>query len=324
MSTILVFIEHSNGAVSKSSLSVITAGLKAKASHSYQKVVGVLMGADDVLDASKAVLTYGLDEVVYVKNSALSTFVPSVYGTTLAEVSKQIGPSLILATASSKGRDFIPYLASVLDAPQASDVLDFLSGGTFKRPMYAGNIFAEVELVGDLKVATIRSSAFGLPETVSSVSSSKELSIRVEGSKHTELVSFDTVKSARPELGDAEVIVSGGRAMKSAENFETVLAPLADILGAAIGASRAAVDSGYAPNDWQVGQTGKIVAPKLYIAVGISGAVQHLAGMKDSKCIVAINKDSEAPIFEVADYGLVADLYQVVPELTEKIKAAKN
>lgn len=324
MSTILVFIEHSNGAVSKSALSVITAGLRAKASHACQKVVGVLLGADDVVEASKVTLGYGLDEVVYVKNNALSTFVPSVYGETLAEVSKQISPSLILATASSKGRDFIPYLASVLDAPQASDVLDFISGGSFKRPMYAGNIFAEVELVGDLKVATIRSSAFGLPETVTSSSPSRELSISVTASTHTELVSFDTVKSERPELGDAEVVVSGGRAMKSAENFETVLAPLADVLGAAIGASRAAVDSGYAPNDWQVGQTGKIVAPKLYIAIGISGAVQHLAGMKDSKCIVAINKDPEAPIFEVADYGLVADLYSVVPELTEKIKAAKS
>ena len=324
MSTILVYIEHLNGLVSKSSLSVISAGLKAKSIHSYNKVVGVLLGCADVEEACKAVLSYGLDEVLYVKNNSLSVFVPSVFGETLAEVCKQISPSLVLATASSKGRDFLPYFSSVQDAPQASDVIDFLVGGTFKRPMYAGNIFAEVELVGDLKVATIRSSAFSIPETVSSSCSMRELSVNVAPSSHTELVSFDTVKSARPELGDAEVVVSGGRAMKSAENFETVLAPLADVLGAAIGASRAAVDSGYAPNDWQVGQTGKIVAPKLYIAVGISGAVQHLAGMKDSKVIVAINKDPEAPIFEVADYGLVADLYQVVPDLTEKIKAAKN
>lgn len=324
MSTILVFIEHSNGSVSKSALSVVTAGLKAKVNHSYQKVVGVLLGGSDVEQAAKATLGFGLDEVIYVNKNNLSTFIPSVFGEALAEVCKQISPTLILAAASSKGRDFIPYLASVLDAPQASDVLDFLSGGTFKRPMFAGNIFAEVELVGDVKVATIRSSAFGLPESVSSASPIRALDINVDAVSHTELVSFDTVKSARPELGDAEVVVSGGRAMKSAENFETVLAPLADVLGAAIGASRAAVDSGYAPNDWQVGQTGKIVAPKLYIAVGISGAVQHLAGMKDSKVIVAINKDAEAPIFEVADYGLVADLYSVVPELTEKIAAAKN
>ncbi len=324
MSTILVYIEHSGSTVSKSALSVITAGLKAKASHAASKVVGVLMGADEVVEAANTTLTYGLDEVVYIKNAALSTFVPSVYGLALAEVSKQVSPSLILATASSKGRDFMPYLASVLDAPQASDVLEFLAGGNFRRPMYAGNIFAEVSLVGDVKVSTIRSSAFGVPDTQSSASPLKEVSVSVSASDHTELVSFDTVKSSRPELGDAEVVVSGGRAMKSAENFESVLAPLADVLDAAIGASRAAVDSGYAPNDWQVGQTGKIVAPKLYFAIGISGAVQHLAGMKDSKCIVAINKDPEAPIFEVADYGIVADLYQVVPELTEKIKAAKS
>ena len=324
MSTVLVFIEHSGGAVSKSALSVITAGLKAKASHGHQKLVGVLMGGDEVVEASKAVLGFGLDEVAYVKNNMLTTFISSVYAEALAEVTKQVTPSLILVTASSKGRDFTPYLASILDAPQASEVLDFLPSGTFKRPMYAGNIFAEVELVGDLKVATIRSSAFAQPEALSTASSVEELNVNVNSSTHTELVSFDTVKSERPELGDAEVVVSGGRAMKSAENFETVLAPLADVLGAAIGASRAAVDAGYAPNDWQVGQTGKIVAPKLYIAIGISGAVQHLAGMKDSKVIVAINKDPEAPIFEVADYGLVADLYNVVPELTEKIKASKS
>lgn len=323
MSTVLVYIEHSGGAVSKSALSVISAGLKAKLSHSYSRVVGVLLGSSDVEDASKAVLVYGLDEVVFVSNDVLKNFIVASHAEALSAVVKEISPSLILASASSKGRDFIPYLASILDAPQVSDVIDFLPGGIFKRPMYAGNIFADVEISGDVKVATIRTSAFGAPESGVNCSA-REVSVSLASPSHTEYVSYDTVKSERPELGDADVVVSGGRAMKSAENFETVLAPLADVLGAAIGASRAAVDSGYAPNDWQVGQTGKIVAPKLYIAVGISGAVQHLAGMKDSKVIVAINKDPEAPIFEVADYGLVADLYQVVPELTEKIKASKN
>jgi electron transfer flavoprotein alpha subunit len=323
MSTVLVYIEHSSGTVSKSALSVITAGLKAKVSHSYSKVVGVLLGSSDVVEASKAVLSYGLDEVIYVNSDVLKNFIVSSFAEALEVVVKDVSPNLILATASSKGRDFIPYLSSMLSAPQASDVIDFFPGGSFKRPMYAGNIFSEVELNGDVKVATIRSSAFSAPES-GATCAVRELSVTLTSPTHTEYVSYDTVKSERPELGDADVVVSGGRAMKSAENFETVLSPLADVLGAAIGASRAAVDSGYAPNDWQVGQTGKIVAPKLYIAVGISGAVQHLAGMKDSKVIVAINKDPEAPIFEVADYGLVADLYQAVPELTEKIKASKN
>jgi electron transfer flavoprotein alpha subunit len=322
MSTILVYIESSEGIVSKSTLSVISAALKAKSLHGYDKTVGVLLGADGTEKAAQSVLEKGLDEVLYFESSDLKHYIAPVYAGLLLEVCKDISPTLVLAGASSRGKDFIPQVAFSLDAPQASDVIDFKEGGIFVRPMYAGNIIAEVELDNAVKVATIRQSAFDVPGASGTKAQIRALDLSVTASATTEFVSFDTVKSERPELGDAEIVISGGRALASTENFEKILYPLADHLGAALGASRAAVDAGYVPNDWQVGQTGKIVAPKLYIAIGISGAVQHLAGMKDSKVIVAINKDEEAPIFEVADYGLVADLFTAVPELLEKLKAS--
>ena len=191
--------------------------------------------------------------------------------------------------------------------------------------MYAGNVLADVKLEAEKQIITVRSTAFAAATATGAASATcEQLSVQFELSNAGEVLAVNKTKSARPELGDASVVVSGGRAMQSAENFEKYIFPLADALGAAVGASRAAVDSGYAPNDWQVGQTGKVVAPNLYVAVGISGAIQHLAGMKDSKVIVAINKDGDAPIFEVADYGLVADLYQALPELTEAIKKVRQ
>jgi electron transfer flavoprotein alpha subunit len=322
MSTILVYIESSEGIVSKSSLSVISAALKAKSLHGYNKIVGVLLGADGTETAAQSVLEKGLDEILYFESSNLKHYIAPVYAGLLLEICKEINPTLILAGASSRGKDFIPQVAFYLDAPQASDVIDFKEGEIFVRPMYAGNIIADVELDHPVKVATIRQSAFDAPGESGMKAKIRALDLSVRDSSTTEFVSFDTVKSERPELGDAEIVISGGRALASTENFEKILFPLADHLGAALGASRAAVDAGYVPNDWQVGQTGKIVAPKLYIAIGISGAVQHLAGMKDSKVIVAINKDEDAPIFEVADYGLVADLFSAVPELLEKLKAS--
>jgi electron transfer flavoprotein alpha subunit len=191
--------------------------------------------------------------------------------------------------------------------------------------MFAGNVIAEVVVHSEMSVVTVRSAAF---EPAPRQDAQAPVKLRPElapvAAVGTEFVSFHTVQSERPELSDAEVVVSGGRALKSAESFQSVVIPLADAFGGAVGASRAAVDSGYAPNDWQVGQTGKVVAPKVYVAVGISGAIQHLAGMKDSKVIVAINKDPDAPIFEVADYGLVADLFEVVPQLTEEVKKIRS
>ncbi len=320
---ILAFIEADGASIPKSARSVIRAALDAKANHGYDKVVGVLLGDTEIASAAKDAAQYGLDEILYVQSGDLKQYLALPYAEVLIEVCQAQGAKLLIGAANTTGKDLFPRIAARLDAAQASDVIEFLPGGQFQRPMYAGNIIADVELSTEVKLATVRLTAFDAAEATGAEASVTAFSSSASIPAGQEFVAFDTVESARPELTEAEVVVSGGRAMKSAENFEQYIAPLADALGAAIGASRAAVDSGYAPNDWQVGQTGKVVAPKLYIAIGISGAIQHLAGMKDSKVIVAINTDPDAPIFEVADYGLVADLYEAVPELTEGIKKAR-
>jgi electron transfer flavoprotein alpha subunit len=223
----------------------------------------------------------------------------------------------LLAPATSVGRDVMPRVAALLDVMQVSDMIAVHDADTFDRPIFAGNVIETVRSKDAKKVITVRTSAFpavgaGDPVPIEPVAPAGDPG-------HTEFVSEDLPKLERPELTSAHIIVSGGRALQSRENFKTYIEPLADKLGAAVGASRAAVDAGYAPNDWQVGQTGKIVAPDLYTAIGISGAIQHLAGMKDSRVIVAINTDPEAPIFSIADFGLVADLYQAVPELMQEL-----
>lgn len=320
MASILAFIESAGEEISKSSLAVLGAALQAKSMHGYDKLTALLLGGQGTEKAASLLSDMGADEILFVEDSSLEPYLAPVYSNVMVQLANETGAALILAPASSRGKDFVPRVAYALDAPQASDVIGFAADGIFIRPMYAGNIIAEVELEGSVKVATVRQSAFSAPSNHSGATvAPQKKTVSISRPAHTEFISFDTVKSERPELGDAEVVISGGRALGSKENFEKVLFPLADKLNAALGASRAAVDAGYAPNDWQVGQTGKIVAPKLYFAVGISGAVQHLAGMKDSKVIVAINKDADAPIFELADYGLVGDLFQIVPELLEKI-----
>ncbi|MFD0986076.1 electron transfer flavoprotein subunit alpha/FixB family protein [Methyloligella solikamskensis] len=227
---------------------------------------------------------------------------------------------VVLAPATTMGKNIMPRVAAQLDIMQISDIIEVQSKDTFVRPIYAGNALATVQTTDDKIVATVRTTAFSAKEEGGSAEV-EEISAP-ESVGLTEFVSADLAESDRPELTSARVVISGGRGMESGENFEKLIAPVADRLNAAVGASRAAVDSGFMPNDHQVGQTGKVVAPELYIAVGISGAIQHLAGMKDSKVIVAINKDGEAPIFQVADYGLVADLFNALPELESELEKA--
>jgi electron transfer flavoprotein alpha subunit len=253
-----------------------------------------------VLLAEDASLTHALAEAV-----------------TALLVSLAPGYDAIIAPATANGKNIAPRLAALLDVQVISGVTKILGADTFERPIYAGNALQQVKSRDAKKVLTIQPASFAA--AAGGGAASIDVMTVSAGASPSRFVSEEVAKSDRPELASAKIIVSGGRAMASAENFKTVIEPLADKLGAAIGASRAAVDAGYAPNDWQVGQTGKVVAPALYIACGISGAIQHLAGMKDSKIIVAINKDAEAPIFQVADYGLVADLFEAVPAMEKAL-----
>ncbi|MBB1428106.1 electron transfer flavoprotein subunit alpha/FixB family protein [Shewanella sp. SG44-2] len=306
--TILVLAEHDNV-----SLKTDTAKVVSAAAAIGGDIHVLVVGADCSAAVSAAQSLAGVSKVL-VADAAQ-------YGAQLAEnVSKLVVEIAadyehILAAATSIGKDTLPRVAALLDVAQISEVIEVVSSDTFVRPIYAGNALATVQSLDAKKVMTVRSSAF---DVVASTGSAEVVNLSQAIDSKTEFVSQSLTESARPELGNAGIIVSGGRGMGSGENF-AILEQLADKLGAAVGASRAAVDAGFVPNDLQVGQTGKIVAPDLYIAVGISGAIQHLAGMKDSKVIVAINKDPEAPIFQVADYGLVADLFEAIPALNNLV-----
>jgi electron transfer flavoprotein alpha subunit len=327
MSKVLVFVQHEAGKIAKGSLCALSAAKELRQCWSKDGVCAVVLGTGAASAAQEAA-QYGVDSVRYSEDSLFEKFRAEPYARAVALAAKELNCDVVVGLASSSGKDMLPRVAVMLDAGQASDIIAVNDDGSVKRPMYAGNIIADVELLSTARVVSVRGTAFapaskeGAPGQVSEQSLSGDLELK-EQPRFGEVVGYEQSKADRPELSDAEIVVSGGRALGSAENFEKVVYPLADALGAAVGASRAAVDSGYAPNDWQVGQTGKVVAPKLYIAVGISGAIQHLAGMKDSKVIVAINKDPDAPIFEVADYGLVADLFQAVPELIDACKSAR-
>ena len=320
MSEIVVFVQQQDGALPKSALVALTAAKELEQGWSKSGISTVCCGSG-AAQAATELLGYGVEKAFYSEHALLSQYMAGPHAFLLEQVAAESGASVFVAAATTTGKDLMPRLAAALDAGQASDIVAVNDDGSLKRPMYAGDVLADVEIATDKRVVTVRSTAFAPAEKSSGSGQAVELSF--EPQAMGEFVSFETSGGDRPELTDAEVVVSGGRALKSEENFSSVLEPLADVLGAAIGASRAAVDSGYAPNDWQVGQTGKVVAPDLYIAVGISGAIQHIAGMKDSKVIVAINTDPDAPIFEVADYGLVADLFEAVPQLAEEIQKHK-
>ncbi|KAA0911807.1 electron transfer flavoprotein subunit alpha/FixB family protein [Pusillimonas sp. ANT_WB101] len=306
--TILVIAEHDNAQLKGATLNTVAAAQKI-GGDVHVLVAG--SGAQAVADqAAKAA---GVSKVLLADAPYLAEGLAENVADQVLAVAKDYSHILFASTAS--GKNIAPRVAALLDVAQISDIIAVESADTFQRPIYAGNAIATVQSADAVKVLTVRTTAFDALSAEGGSAAVETLTAAADAGLSS-FVGREVAKSDRPELAGAAVVVSGGRGLGSAENFK-MLEPLADKLGAALGASRAAVDAGYAPNDWQVGQTGKIVAPQLYVAIGISGAIQHLAGMKDSKVIVAINKDAEAPIFGVADYGLVADLFQAVPELVE-------
>ncbi|KAL2261711.1 hypothetical protein VTK26DRAFT_3533 [Humicola hyalothermophila] len=312
----LAILEQRDGQLNTGSLSAVAAAQKLGGS-----VHGFIAGSNIKAVAEEAAKVEGLEKVIAVENGAYDKGLPENYAPLLVENIKKGGYTHVVAGNTAFGKNVMPRVAALLDSQQISDITAIENEKTFVRPIYAGNAIATVESTDPIKVVTVRGTAFPAA-AVGSGSAAVEDGVDPKVESPTEWVSEDLATSDRPDLATASKVVSGGRGLKSKEDFDKLMLPLADALGAAVGASRAAVDSGYADNSLQVGQTGKVVAPQLYMAVGISGAIQHLAGMKDSKVIAAINKDADAPIFQVADVGLVGDLFEKVPELTEKVKKA--
>ena len=304
---VLVIAEHDNESIKGATLNTVTAALACGG-----EVHVLVAGASAAAAAAAAAQIAGVSKVLHADAVGLDHGLAETVAAQVVAVAK--GYSHLLFPATAAGKNVAPRVAALLDVAQISDATKVISADTFERPIYAGNAIATVQSLDATKVITVRTTGFD-PAAATGGSAVVEQLTAVADSAISSFIGSEIAKSDRPELTAAKIIVSGGRALGSSEKFTEVLTPLADKLGAALGASRAAVDAGYAPNDWQVGQTGKIVAPQLYVACGISGAIQHLAGMKDSKVIVAINKDPEAPIFSVADYGLEADLFVAVPEL---------
>jgi electron transfer flavoprotein alpha subunit len=304
--TILVIAEHSNAAIAGATLNTVAAA-QAIGGDIHVLVAGSACGAA----AEAAAKIAGVAKVLVADNAAYAHQLPENVAPLVAELGK--GYSHILACATANGKNILPRVAAQLDVDQISEIIAVVSADTFKRPIYAGNAIATVQSTASVKVITVRSTGFDPVAAEGGSAAIEAVSGSADAGKSA-FVAEELAKSDRPELTAAKIVISGGRGMQNGDNFKHLYS-LADKLGAAVGASRAAVDAGFVPNDMQVGQTGKIVAPQLYIAVGISGAIQHLAGMKDSKVIVAINKDADAPIFQVADYGLVADLFEAIPEL---------
>ena len=305
--TCLVIAEHDNKSLTAATLSAVTAAVRIGG-----EIHVLVAGSACAAAADQATTIAGVTKVLLVDAAHYADQAPENIAALL--VAQAPGYSHMLAAASTAGKNFMPRVAALLDVAQISEIVAVDSADTFVRPIYAGNVLATVQSSDTPKVITVRATAFA-PAAAGGTAPVEALAAPADRSRST-LVSRVLTQSERPELSAAKIVVSGGRGLGSSENFEQLLEPLADKLGAALGASRAAVDAGYVANDFQVGQTGKIVAPALYIAVGISGAIQHLAGMKDSGVIVAINKDPDSSIFQVADYGLVGDLFEIVPALT--------
>jgi len=310
--TVLVIAEYQQQQIQASTLNVVSAALQID-----QDVHVLLMGHDLTGAANAAAAITGVSKVLVADDAIFANQLAENLTSQVLSITKNY--SHLLVAASANGKNIMPRISALLDVAQISEITKVISPDTFERPIYAGNAIATIQSMDSIKAITVRPTGFE-PALASGGQASIEAMSAVSDVGVSQFISRETTKSDRPELTAAKIIVSGGRGLGSAEQYHTVMEPLADTLGAALGASRAAVDAGYVPNDYQVGQTGKIVAPQLYVAVGISGAIQHLAGMKDSKVIVAINKDPEAPIFGVADYGLVADLFTAVPELVAAMK----
>jgi electron transfer flavoprotein alpha subunit len=327
MSQIIVLAEQQpDGSLVKATLNAIGAAqvLASKIGGAFDiAVVG-----DNVSGLVNDLQGYGAAQILVAQDVALAGYTAQAYAQAFSSAVQASGAKYVIAASTSRGKDTTPRVAGRLKAGQASDIIAIEGDASqlvYVRPMWAGNIIGKVVVNTPISVLTIRPTDFALASKTGAVASVQNISAGVDQSSiRMKYVGLESVKSDRPALSDADVVVSGGRGLKDADQFNKVLTPLADTLSAAIGASRAVVDAGWVPNDWQVGQTGKVVAPKLYVALGISGAIQHLAGMKGSKTIVAVNKDADAPIFQVADYGLVQDLFAATPEMVEKIKAVKG
>jgi electron transfer flavoprotein alpha subunit len=321
MAKVLIVAEHRDGKLKKSTFELVGASAAA-GNETHVALLG-----DGVADLAKEIGTYGANKVHVAQNAALKLYNAEAYTSVLAELAKGLSPDVILASHTPTGRDFMPRLARRLDVGLASDCvsLGFEGNGIkVRRPVYSGKATAEVEFVGSgPRMATIRANALGVGKPDAGKAAESITAAANVGDAKTKTLEVVKGASARPDVTEAAIVVSGGRALKSADNFK-IIETMADVLGAAVGASRAAVDAGYRPHRDQVGQTGKVVSPALYIACGISGAIQHLAGMRTSKTIVAINTDPEAPIYQIADYGVVGDLFQVVPVLTEEFKKIKE
>jgi electron transfer flavoprotein alpha subunit len=319
MGNVLAFCEFSGAGLRTSALANLTFARTAAKAHGGDVII-VLIGAG-AQAASAGAAKYAA-KVITVEDAGLANYLAETYAPIIARLAKDNGATLVTATATALGKDVMPRVAALLDAGMASDIAKLETKDTFVRPVLAGNAYSTVQVSTPMICITVRQSEFDAAPELGSAGTVSSAPAGALDARGAEFVRLDTQKSDRPELGDAKIVVSGGRGMKSGENFK-VLEELADLLGAAMGASRAATDAGMVPADWQVGQTGKIVAPNLYFAVAISGAIQHLAGMKSSKTIVAINHDKNEPIFQVADYGLVAKWEQAIPELIAEIKKLK-